>query len=1117
MVASSVEAPPPTCEDSDHPLADVDAQAIRQDLIAGVAAELGVDGVEEIGRGGFGVVYRCAQPQLDRSVAVKVLTNDLDPENLDRFMREQRAMGRLSGHPHIVTVLQVGTTPGGRPFIVMPYHGKGSLWALLRAHRPLDWPETLSIGVKLAGALEAAHRAGILHRDVKPGNILLTDYGEPQLTDFGLARMADGFETRAEVIIGSPAFIAPELLEGATPTSASDIYSLGATLFCALTGHPPLGRSITGLLHERGVPDDVTAVIQRAMMRFPSDRPANAATYGEQLRDVQRRRGVAVDEMAMPVDLTAERDSAVRAVPSDRREAASIPPATATFIPPAPTTKYRPPAAAQSLVTRDRLMAILRAAGRRRLILVYAPSGYGKTTLVAQWRAELTSSGVVVGWLTVDDDDNNVVWFLAHLLEAIRRIRPAIAGPLEQVLEERGDQAARYVLTSLIDKIDEDADPITLVIDDWQRVSNSQTTDAVRFLLDHGSAHLQIIVTSWSRAQLPLSKLRIRDELVEIDCEKLRFDADESDALLNDIAGLHLAGSDVAALTASTDGWVAALQLATLSLRGGGDAGSLLSRMPGENDEVGEFLAENVLEALDAELVDFLLATSISERTCAELASVLTGVGSARGVLEDIERRGLFLRRIYDDPQWFRYHQLFAGFLRRRLERDNPELGKHLHRMASAWFNDRGDFTEAVDHALAAGDATWALELVDQEQAKSLINQSRMTTFLGIVEKLPPQLAASRPDLQLALAWANILLHRREGTYVALDRFAAAMSKASLPEAERTEMTVEANVVRAVAETYADRAESAADLVAEAMSRRETLRPVLPQAAATVSAFAAIHRFDYQAAHRLLASAEPYYELVGTVGAVYASCWAGIAARYQLNIPLALHSFRQAFEIGTEAGPHSHAARLAGALLGELLYETSELAEAADLLDDSYQLGSEGGGVDYLVARYVISARIKAGQGNREAAISRLDAGMTVADELQLPRLAAVINHERVRLRLPITPSESARLQAERTIPHGDDGIAIVTAELDEASGIRLLSRSRADEDQAQAYRRARALLAGIDPAVRPLAALQARVLLVEMLTATGHADDARDDIAAVRALCGQHGLTQLLVDAGLG
>ena len=223
-------------------MADVDQHASPRDLFPHIPAELrdaGFEDVAEIGRGGFGVVYRCAQPLLDRTVAVKVLTADLDQENLDRFLREQHAMGRLSGHPNIVTILQVGTTTTGRPFIVMPYHAKNSLEALIRRHGPLDWCETLRIGVKLAGALDAAHRANILHRDVKPGNILLTEYGEPELTDFGIARIAGGFQTATGVITGSPAFTAPEVLEGNTPTPASDVYSLGATLFCALTGCGP--------------------------------------------------------------------------------------------------------------------------------------------------------------------------------------------------------------------------------------------------------------------------------------------------------------------------------------------------------------------------------------------------------------------------------------------------------------------------------------------------------------------------------------------------------------------------------------------------------------------------------------------------------------------------------------------------------------------------------------------------------------------------------------------------------------------------------------------------------------------------------------------------------------
>src|SRR5271167_3601136 len=716
-------------------MAEGDPHPPQRDPVSGVPAELrdaGFDDVDEVGRGGFGVVYRSTQPSLDRTVAIKVLTSDLDPDNLDRFLREQRAMGRLSGHPHIVTILQVGTTSSGRPFIVMPYYAKDSLEALIRRHGPLEWSEAVSIGVKLAGALEAAHLVGTLHRDVKPGNILLTDYGEPQLTDFGIARIAGGFQTSTGVITGSPAFTAPEVLEGAAPSARSDVYSLGATLFCALTGHAAFERRsgervvaqflrITSQpipdLREQGMPDDVAAVIERAMARDPSDRPASAADIGEDLRDVQRSRGVFVDEMAHPVDLGVESRKAPPSPSPHRRDTAATP------SPPTPATKYRPPVSTRSPVERGRLIDIVRTAGRRRLILIHAPSGYGKTTLAAQWRDELTRNDIAVGWLTVDDDDNNAVWFLVHLLESIRRVRPALAESLGQVLEEHGDDAGRYVLTSLIDEIHQRDDRIAVVIDDWHRVFDSQTSAALGFLLDNGCHHLQVIVTSWSRAGLPLSRLRMRDELIEIDSGALRFDTDEALSFLNDVGGLQLSRGDAEALTTSTDGWAAALQLAALSLRGGGDVNNLLGRLSDASDVVGDFLGENVLDTLEPDLREFLLVTSITERTCGGLASVLAGITNGQAMLEEVEQRGLFLLRIDDDPHWFRFHQMFAEFLHRRLERDGPDRVEQLHRTASAWFADNGYLNEAVDHALAAGDPAHAVDLVEQDET-NLLEQS---------------------------------------------------------------------------------------------------------------------------------------------------------------------------------------------------------------------------------------------------------------------------------------------------------------------------------------------------------------------------------------------------------
>src|SRR5215475_1340510 len=279
------------------------------DVHAGVPAELvavGFEEPEEIGRGGFGVVYRCSQPDLDRVVAVKVLTTDLEPDNLERFVREQVAMAKLSGHPHIVNLFQVGTTATGRPYIVMQYHPHGSLEAKIHDTGPIGWRDALHVGVKVAGALETAHRRGTLHRDVKPANILLTEYGEPQLTDFGIARISGGFETAEGLITGSPAYTAPEVLLGDPPEVTSDVYSLASTLFCAGTGHAVFERRkgeqmvsqflrITKHpmpnLRDSGLPADVCAVIEQAMSRNIEDRPATAKAFGEQLRDVPRIHG----------------------------------------------------------------------------------------------------------------------------------------------------------------------------------------------------------------------------------------------------------------------------------------------------------------------------------------------------------------------------------------------------------------------------------------------------------------------------------------------------------------------------------------------------------------------------------------------------------------------------------------------------------------------------------------------------------------------------------------------------------------------------------------------------------------------------------------------------------
>src|SRR6476469_2862599 len=295
----------------------------------GVADELAAAGfihAVEVGRVGAGVVDRCHQTSLGRSVAIKVMASDLDKDNRERFLREGYAISGLSGHPNIVNILQVGVTESRRPYIVIPYHAAGSLAQRIRLVGPIAWPDALKIGVMLCAALETAHRAGTLHRDIKPANVLVNDYGEPQLSDFGIARIAGGFKPQPGFFTGTTAFTAAELLAGKPPTTRSDVYSLGATIYALIAGNAAherqtgedliahylrIGSTPVPDMRPGGIPADVCAAIEKAMSLDPASRQASAAELGRELQAAQRRNGLIPDSMALSEPVADQQDEDV--------------------------------------------------------------------------------------------------------------------------------------------------------------------------------------------------------------------------------------------------------------------------------------------------------------------------------------------------------------------------------------------------------------------------------------------------------------------------------------------------------------------------------------------------------------------------------------------------------------------------------------------------------------------------------------------------------------------------------------------------------------------------------------------------------------------------------------
>lgn len=1110
-------------------MAEDDRHTTQRDVALDIAGELVGAGFSEpdlIGQGGFGAVYRCSQPGLDRVVAVKVLADHLDEGNLERFVREQRAMGRLSGHPNIVNVLEVGSTPAGHPFIVMQFHPHDSLDGRIRKHGPLQWQDVLRLGVKVAGALETAHRSGTLHRDVKPGNILLTEYGEPQLTDFGIARISGGFETASDIVTGSPAFTAPELLAGASPTVASDIYGLGATLFCALTGHAAFerrsGEQVVAHflrvaaepmpdLSENGIPGPLSRAVEWAMAREPGDRPASVAEYGEALRDVQRELGVGVDDMPLPLGRTED----PLAGTVERRARTGI-----TSAPPLPSTKFRTPLRPRAQVPRARLMEILRTGEGRRLVLIHAPAGYGKTTAATQWAEELMQTGVAVAWLTVDDDDNDLGRFLSNVTEALRRVNPVIVGDLAEVIEEHGAKAEQYVLTSLINEIHARHERMAIIIEDWHRVIDAAVISAMDLLLERGCHHLQVIITSRTRSGLPISRMRVRDELVEIGTAELCFDSAEARSFLLDVAGLELSSDEITDLWSVTDGWVAALQLACLSLRGSKSPAELISHISGRHHAIGDFLAENVLSTLEPDILHFLLAVSLTDRICAGLATALSGRPRGQALLEEVEARDLFLRRVDQDGDWFRFNPLFGEFLRRRLERERPEEIASLHEVASVWYSEQGMLVEAVQHALAAGDPDRAVSLV-ADDGQTLIEHSHMSNLLTLVDKLPAGEVVGSPQLQLLLAWSNLSLHRIQPAFAALERISAVLAKLPASDTDVTEMRLAADVATACIGAISDRVDHIDDLIAESVSRSDSLPPFFVSAAANAATVSATFRFDFDEAHRWQAWAMPYHQQgAGPFSAVYGHAFDGIAAFEQLDLDRAEHSFDRALALskGTGSSIQSMGSRVACALLAEVRYERGDVPEAGRLLDASFKIGADEGVVDMIKARYVIGARVALVRGERNAAVNLLDEAADIAERLGTPRLRAFVEVEQVTWGLPSRNEIRARVDHawRARLPVG---MAAVVAQLDEETSIRLLLDESGDPgasgDRDLACSWAQEWFDRLEGSGRERAALRAERLLATALAAAGRSNESKRHALAVLAKCARAGMVRYPLDGG--
>ncbi|PKH40885.1 LuxR family transcriptional regulator, maltose regulon positive regulatory protein [Nocardioides alpinus] len=433
-------------------------------------------------------------------------------------------------------------------------------------------------------------------------------------------------------------------------------------------------------------------------------------------------------------------------------------------------TKLFLPTPRPGRVPRPRLRERLDRGLEARLMLVSAPAGFGKTTLLVDWMASADASVAASprgAWLALDSRDNDPGRFWTYVVAAVRTAVPGVGEGALGLLEDP-QSPVEGALTSLVNELAATDVDLVLLLDDYHVIEAPTVHAGMAFLLAHLPPRVHLVLATRSDPPLPLALLRARGDLVEVRAADLRFTTQEAASYLNEVMGLDLAPADVRALEGRTEGWIAALQLAALSMTGRDDVSGFIAGFTGDDRYVVDYLVEEVLQRLPDDLQDFLLRTSVLDRMNGALCNALTGRTDGRGSLEALERDNLFVVPLDDRRHWYRYHHLFADVLRGRLLDAQPDLVQELHAMAATWHEQEGDIVESIRHSLLGADFVGAAELVES-LLPSFRRDRREAIMRGWIEALPSEVLQARPVLGNALAGARMSTGEFDGVDELLD------------------------------------------------------------------------------------------------------------------------------------------------------------------------------------------------------------------------------------------------------------------------------------------------------------------------------------------------------------
>ena len=662
----------------------------------------------------------------------------------------------------------------------------------------------------------------------------------------------------------------------------------------------------------------------------------------------------------------------------------------------APATKIRPPTADPHQVPRLSVCDRIRQAVTARLVLVRAPAGFGKTTSMLQARAALEADGIDTAWLTLDRADNDVPRFLACLADAVADIAAdgfgaAPADPMAAL--------ARH------------PSPFALFLDDFEVIQEPAVLGLVREMLDHLPRRGQVVIGSRGLPDLGLGRLRARGQLVEVDTEHLRFTLDETTEFFQRRGGTPPAPQALALLNRKTEGWVAALWLASLALERRGSGSDFIERFSGSNRAVADYLAEDVLAQQTPEVRGFLLRTSILRDLNASLCQALNPRADSVRILAQLEAANVFLIPLAADaqgtggPAW-RYHSLFADFLRAQLQREMPDEFARLHLSASGWYEAEQRPVPAIEHAIDGGDYPHALSLLVQH-AEAFLAQGRMRLLARWFSVVPEAALRAHPLLEVVAVWSACFTQGPWEAMARLDRSGAGRSDDAVVRAHE-------NALRPLLLAMMDRYEDAYAAGRQNLARLPTSRPFADSVLTNAMASVVSVMGEPHEAHRLLDAARAGRGATPFVR-MYTESMEGLLDLQEGRLRQATARFRMVLsQAQTATYEHHNGNAWAGVLYASAVYEENRLDAADHLLNIYLPLARDVGLPDHMILSHVLRSRIAFHRGDIDSAFLVLTELEYLGHHRQLPRVVCSAKLERARMLMLQGNGQAAREELDR-------------------------------------------------------------------------------------------------------